>query len=146
MSALMYIWQCFGADDKVSWEEEIILHKETIGPKCRFQGVTFGGKYRGYGRHIYVFDESSGTGWMFIEFTAGNGYPERHVFMEQDKGGFELIPADSSEMYTSEALWNPRSILHTIKDRVLLKKTQPAPCPPSTASQISTTQKTCSGY
>ena len=103
-------------------EKPIIFHKETIGPKGRFQGVTFNGNYRGYGRHIYVFDETTGAGWMFIEFTAGTGYPRRHVFSQQDDDMFELIPTDSSEMYKNEALWSPNSLLHTNKGRVLLKK------------------------
>ena len=123
MSASAYAWQCFGADDKMLSEKPMILHKETIGPKGRFQGITFNGNYRGYGRWIYVFDEASGTGWMFIEFAAGSGYPRRHVFSQQDDDVFELIPADAnSPLYNNEARWSPRSILHTNKGMVLLKK------------------------
>ena len=123
MSASEYVWQCFDADGNMLCEKPIILHKETIGPKGRFQGVTFNGNYRGYGRHIYVFDESTGTGWMFIEFTAGTGYPRRHVFSQQDDDVFELIPADANnELYNNAALWSPQSLLHTNKGRVLLKK------------------------
>ena len=127
MSALQYLWQCFDTDDngfvgKMLCEKPIILHKETIGPKGRFQGITFNGNYRGYGRWIYLFDEASGTGWMFIEFAAGSGYPRRHVFSQQDDDVFELIPTDSSEIYKNETLWSPQSRDQTNKGRVLLKK------------------------
>ena len=122
MSAFEYVWQCFDTDGNMLCEKPIILHKETIGTKGRFKGVTFNGNYRGYGRWIYIFDEGSGTGWMCIEFTAGNGYPRRHVFCQQNDDMFELIPTASSAMYKNDALWSPNSLLHTNKGRVLLKK------------------------
>ena len=121
MSASAYAWQCFGADDKMLSEKPIILHKETIGPKGSFQGITFNGNYRGYGRWIYIFDEGSGTGWMFIEFAAGSGYLRRHAFSQLDDDVFELIPADSCDaFYYNEELWSPKSKPHTNTGMVLL--------------------------
>ena len=125
MSRLQYVWQCFDPDEKEKTvaANPIILHKEHIGPKGRYQGVTSNGKYRAYGRWIYIFDENNGTGWMFIEFAAGSGNPRRHVFSQCDDDVFELIPADAENpLYNNEELWSQWSELHTNTGMVLLQK------------------------
>ena len=125
MSCLQSVWQCFDPDEKEKTVAAIpiILHKEHIGPKGRYKGVTFNGKYRAYGRWIYIFDENNGTGWMFIEFAAGSGNPRRHVFSQCDDDVFELIPADAENtLYNNEEFWSQWSELHTNKGRVLLHK------------------------
>ena len=79
--------------------------------------------YRGYGRHIYEFDVPTGTGWMYIEFTAGRGHPKRHLFWQQDDDVFELIRFDyNNPRYTNEARWSPQSPPHENEGKVLLKK------------------------
>ena len=101
----------------------IILHKEKIGPKGRFQGITFGGKFRGWGRWFYLYHEGTNTGYMFIEFAGGSGYPRRHAFSQLDDDVFELIHADSwDDVYYNEALWSPNSKPHTNTGMVLLRK------------------------
>ena len=101
----------------------ILLHKGKIGPKGRSQGITFGGKFRGWGRWLYLYDEGSDKGYMFLEFAAGSGYPRRHAFSQLDDDVFELIHADSwDDVYYNEALWSPKSKPHTNTDRVLLQK------------------------
>ena len=101
----------------------IILHKETIGPKGRFQGITFGGKFRGRRRWFYHYDEGTDKGYMFLEFAGGRGYPRRHAFSQLDDDVFWLIPADScDDVYYNEELWSKNSYLHTNTGRVLLQQ------------------------
>ena len=101
----------------------IILHKEKIGPKGRFQGITFGGKFRGWGRWFYLYHEGTNTGYMFIEFAGGSGYLRRHAFSQLDDDVFELIHADCwDDVYYNEALWSKNSYLHTNTGRVLLQQ------------------------
>ena len=101
----------------------IILHKEKIGPKGRFQGITFGGNFRGWGRWLYLYHEGTDTGCMLIEFAAGSGYLRRHAFLQLDGDVFELIPADScDDVYYNEELWSKNSYLHTNTGRVLLQQ------------------------
>ena len=50
MSASQYLWLYF-ADEKDGGEllsaTPILLHNGKVGPKGRFQGITFNGKFRG---------------------------------------------------------------------------------------------------
>ena len=101
----------------------IILHKEKSGPKGRFQGITFNGKFRGWGRWFYLYDEGSDKAYMFLEFAAGSGYPRRHAFSQLDDDVFELLAADSwDDVYLNNALWSPNSKPHTNTCMVLLQK------------------------
>ena len=101
----------------------IILHKEKIGRKSRFQGITFGGKFRGWGRWFYLYDGGTEKGYMFLEFAGGRGYPRRHAFSQLDDDVFGLIPADScDDVYYNEELWSKNSYLHTNTGRVLLQQ------------------------
>ena len=126
MSSLQYVWQTF-ADEECGGETvsstPITLHKEKTGPKGRFQGITFNGKFRPWGRWFYLYDEFSDKGYMFIEFAAGSGYPRRHAFSQLDDDVFELLAADSwDDVYYNEALWSPKSKPHTNTGMVLLQK------------------------
>ena len=101
----------------------IILHKEKIGRKSRFQGITFGGKFRGWGRWFYLYDGGTEKGYMFLEFAGGSGYPRRHALSQLDDDLFELIHADCwDDVYYNEALWSRNSKPHTNTGRVLLQK------------------------
>ena len=65
----------------------VVLDKTKKGKKGRFQGITFNGYHRPWGRWLYAFVDP--TGLLLLEFAAGKGYPRRHVF-EQVVHLFEL--------------------------------------------------------
>ena len=126
MPHLDYVWQCFDKEGIVA-ETPIKLHKDAIGPKGRYQGVSFNGKYRSYGRWVYIYDEGTGTGWMFVEFAAGATTPTRHVFSQcvDDDDVFELVPSDNA-LYNNAELWSQKSVLHTNSGMVHLRKARTA--------------------
>ena len=77
----------------------------------------------GGGGSTYHYDEGTDTGYMFLEFAGGRGYPRRHAFSQLDDDVFWLIPADScDDVYYNEAFWSPNSKPHTNTGMVLLQK------------------------
>ena len=126
MPHLDYVWQCFDKE-KIVAEIPIKLHKDGTGPRGRYRGVSFNGKYRSYGRWIYIYDEGTDCGYMFVEFAAGNTTPKRHVFsqcVDDDDDVFELIPADHP-LYNNEEMWSQNSLVHTNQCMVHLRKANP---------------------
>jgi hypothetical protein len=87
----------------------VVLSITKKGKKGRFQGITFNGYHRPWGRWIYTFVDS--TGLLLIEFAAGKGYPRRHVFEQVAADRFEL--AKDHPLYTEEELWSKNSMMHT---------------------------------
>ena len=119
------IWVQTDGEDKITYVTSIILHKEKIGKKGRYHGITFNGHHRPWGRWLYLFVDP--TGLLLLEFAAGAGYPRRHVLVQVDAHLFEL--AKDHPLYAEEELWSKKSLKHTNTKRTFFQKWNPhKPC------------------
>ena len=113
------VWISTDDDDKVLASIPITLHKEEISRNGRFKGITFNGRYRGYGRWVYTYVDD--TGILMVEFASGSGPLRRHVLVQMTDDVFELMKTDHP-LYSDENLWSTGSRLHTNETSVFLLK------------------------
>ena len=112
------VWISVDADGTVASTTPITLHKEEMGPKGRWKGITFGGFFRAWGRWWYHYDDEASL--LLIEFAAGSGYKRRHVMKQLTDDMFELLDA-THPAYSTDDWWSSDSRNHTNNTSVYMQ-------------------------
>ena len=101
----------------------IKLHKDREDDKNGgFHGLTFNGRYRPYGRWMYVY---ANPPYLLIEFAAGKAPLRRHAFEQTGDDKF-LLAAKDNPWYKHD-WWSSDSCIHTNEDTVVFWKWSIAP-------------------
>ena len=125
MTSMQGVWLILKGQEEMELECSlpIKLHKDREDDKNGgFHGITFNGRYRPYGRWMYVYDNPPK---LLIEFAAGKGALRCHAF--EQTGDDKFLLAGKDHPWYNHSWWSSRSYLHTNEKPVVFWKWSIAP-------------------
>ena len=125
MTSMQGVWLILKGQEEMELECSlpIKLHKDREDDKNGgFHGITFNGRYRPYGRWMYVYDNPPK---LLIEFAAGKGALRCHAF--EQTGDDKFLLAGKDHPWYNHGWWSSYSCIHTNEKPVVFWKWSIAP-------------------